>query len=77
MCAVVSIRLFRKADTPEFWQDTTDVSLLRHRILGAYLRWLLGGASVDLCVKYVNDLDTPIHKRTCARRSKLRRLRKA
>ena len=51
---------------PEFCQDMTDVSLLRRCILGAYLR-----------VEYVNDLDTPIHERTCARRSKLRHLRKA
>ena len=37
LCAV-----FREQDTPEFCQDTTDVSLLRRRILGAYLRWPLG-----------------------------------
>ena len=35
------------------------------------------GASVDLRVETLNDLDTPIHERTCARRIKLRRLRKA
>ena len=35
------------------------------------------GASVDLRVEYVNELDTPIHERTCARRSKLRRWCKA
>ena len=31
------------------------------------------GSSFDLRVEYVNDLDTPIHERTCPRRSKLRR----
>ena len=31
---------------------------------------------VDLRVKYVNEQDTPIHERTYARRSKIRRFRK-
>ena len=34
------------------------------------------GMYVDLCVENVNEQDTPIHERTYARRSKLRRLRK-
>ena len=35
------------------------------------------GASIDLHVEYVNDLDTPIDKRTCIRGSNIRRLHKA
>ena len=35
------------------------------------------GASADLRVEYANNLDTPIHERTCAHCIKLRRLRKA
>ena len=35
------------------------------------------GVYVDLRREYVNEQDTPIHERTYARRSKLRRLRKA
>ena len=45
--------------------------------LGCIFTLAARGASVDLRVEYVNELDTPIHERTCARRSKLCRLRKA
>ena len=34
------------------------------------------GVYVDLRVEYVNEQDTPIHERTYAHHSKLRRLRK-
>ena len=35
------------------------------------------GASVYFHVEYANELDTPIHERTCARRIKIRRLHEA
>ena len=44
--------------------------------LGCIFTLASRGASVDLRVEYVNDLDTLIHERTCARRSKLRCLLK-
>ena len=45
--------------------------------LGCIFTLATRGASVDLRVEYVNDLDMPIRKCTYARRSKLCRLRKA
>ena len=52
-------------------------ALVRCQILGAYLRWPPGGASVDFHVEYANELDTAIHKRTSAQHIFLRCLRKA
>ena len=45
--------------------------------LGCIFTLAARGAYVDLHNGYVNEQDTPIHDRTYARRSKLRRLRKA
>ena len=71
LCAV-----FREQDTPEFLLHLTNVSLSTPSYLGCIFTLAASGASVDLRVEYVNELDTPIHEHTCARCSKLRRLRK-
>ena len=55
-------------DTPEIWLQPTDVSLSTPSYLGCIFTLAARGASVDLCVEYANDLDTPIHERTCASR---------
>ena len=52
---------------PKFQLPPTDVSVSTPSYLGCIFTLAAKGASVDLRVEYVNDLDTPIHERTCAR----------
>ena len=47
--------------------DPTNVSLLTPSYLGCIFTLAARGASVDLRFEYVNELDTPIHERNCAR----------
>ena len=62
LCAV-----FWEQDTPEIWLQPTDVSLSTPSYLGCIFTLAAMGASIDLRLKYVNELDTLIRKRTCAR----------
>ena len=59
--------VFWNLDTPEIWLQPTDVSLSTPSYLGCIFTLAARSASVDLCVEYVNELDTLIHERTYAR----------
>ena len=59
--------IFMELDMPEFLLPPTDVSLSTLSYVGCIFTLAARGASVDLRIEYVNELDTPIHECTCAR----------
>ena len=55
-------------DTPEILASSDRRKCPTPSYPGRIFTLAARGASVDLRVEYANDLDTPIHERTCARR---------
>ena len=63
LCAVPT-----KLDTPENRLPTTNVTCLRPSYRGRIVTPDAFAAPIDFLCTYANEGDTPIHKRSCARR---------